>query len=488
MTTGLSNGVRTRALSPISQSVVTGIKSNAVPSFTGKTLSNILGDYFNCEATTGITTSGTVATSTTQFKTGTKSLKVTASAGTAFFYKDYTYTLDSTKNYIVAGWAYLESYSAGAAYITLSNVGTYTAKYTCTINTGTVGSWQFVYAKVPTSNTLVGTGFRLVAGATTAGSTLVAYIDSIRLYEVDATLYSQIGSTYTASTTPSIDAILPYVDNVKHVVNPYINQTGTGSTSFSSTTTLASSLNGSVADTLTLINGTWTKTKNLATDVTLDGSQSWSQQQSNTGNKVFKVSLTGVDYSQIATKSNSIMLRQNTGAVTTYASDDCALSSNTFYVAVGSTDSGFGDSFSPSVAEIQAYFYGYKMNNGTFGTAYNGTGTKTWTLWNATSNTGSVTTVPTSLASGFVSYKISYQLATPTTETPTTTNTLQLDANTTNTVDVGASSGTSAANKYSVTCNPVSVSLKFNIDSGIGGFGKLGRVKKVGTGLIPPKI
>lgn len=77
---------------------------------------------------------------------------------------------------------------------------------------------------------------------------------------------------------------------------------------------------------------------------------------------------------------------------------------------------GWGETYTPTVGEMSAYFYGWRMNNGTFGTPYNSSGTKTWTRWDATSNTGAVTTVPTTMAEGYTPYKLSYQLATPVTE------------------------------------------------------------------------
>lgn len=87
-----------------------------------------------------------------------------------------------------------------------------------------MGSWQFVYVKIPTQNTLGGGGFRLLAGATTAGSTLAVYLDAIRLYEVDAATYSAIGTTYTASSSPSIDDILPFVETDSNglLTSPYL--------------------------------------------------------------------------------------------------------------------------------------------------------------------------------------------------------------------------------------------------------------------------
>ncbi|ALA13026.1 tail protein [Bacillus phage TsarBomba] len=50
----------------------------------------------------------------------------------------------------------------------------------------------------------------------------------------------------------------------------------------------------------------------------------------------------------------------------------------TLYIAVDNKDSGWGDTYTPTPAEITAYFLGWKMCNGTFGTNYTGTGSKMW--------------------------------------------------------------------------------------------------------------
>lgn len=86
------------------------------------------------------------------------------------------------------------------------------------------------------------------------------------------------------------------------------------------------------------------------------------------------------------------------------------------YMNIPDSVSGWGEDYQPLPDERKAPFWGWKMNNGTFGQPYNGTGTKTWTRWDATSNTGAVTTVPTAMAEGYTPYKLSYQLATPVTE------------------------------------------------------------------------
>jgi hypothetical protein len=87
-------------------------------------------------------------------------------------------------------------------------------------------------------------------------------------------------------------------------------------------------------------------------------------------------------------------------------------------LTISNTDTGFGETYTPSTSETKAYFHGYRMNNGTFGTHYDGTGTKTWVPIGDTSNARAVTVVPTSASPTQVDgtiqpYKLSYVLATP---------------------------------------------------------------------------
>ncbi len=176
-------------------------------------------------------------------------------------------------------------------------------------------------------------------------------------------------------------------------------------------------------ESLQQIAGKWNKTK-LVQDVVLDGSLGWVITNSYTGFKRVNCSQIkdGISTTnpQIVTKYDGKILLN---ADSSLASDRVAVDTSTLgiLISVSSADSGWGDSYTPTVAEIQAYFLGYKMNNGTFGTPYNGSGTKTWTAWNAPDNTGALTTVSSTPSSAITTgvysyYQLHYTLATPTTE------------------------------------------------------------------------
>ncbi|WP_336774214.1 accessory Sec system protein Asp3 [Paenibacillus sp. MMO-58] len=185
---------------------------------------------------------------------------------------------------------------------------------------------------------------------------------------------------------------------------------------------LASNLDGTIRDSAYVRDGQLVKLKRWVTGMQLDGLLSWGWNGDMTGYKRVAFPLTGISASNTSvpaivnlqapngqlfkplswlnrgTEANSVSVDNNTSA--------------SVLLSVNDSDTGWGESYTPSTSEIKAYFYGYKMNNGTFGTPYDGTGTKTWTLWNATNNTGAVTTVPSTLAAGFTPYSLDYVLAT----------------------------------------------------------------------------
>lgn len=178
---------------------------------------------------------------------------------------------------------------------------------------------------------------------------------------------------------------------------------------------------GGVNDVLTVRGAETTVLRHWKTDLVLDGSFPWNHYTSTV--------VAGRKY-VVAPKTNFPLSWQDAGECTLVspagaplsnmklftslnAANQMSMGPSSLTVTIANTDSGWGDDFNPYSAEVRAYFYGYKMNNGTFGQLYNGSGTKTWTRWDAVSNAGAVTTVPTAMADGYTPYKLSYQLATP---------------------------------------------------------------------------
>ena len=172
-------------------------------------------------------------------------------------------------------------------------------------------------------------------------------------------------------------------------------------------------------ETLQEIDGQGVATRKIE-DVVLDGSLGWSYIDTGTGYKIVATPnhstnmLYGVVGNELVKYNGKIMSEKQT----IIALDQFLVwNSGLTYISISSADSGLGDAYAPTSDEIKAYFYRWQMNNGTFGTPYNGTGTKTWVALGATSNVGAVTVCPTAdSTSAYDHYQLHYTLATPTTE------------------------------------------------------------------------
>ncbi|MDF2499299.1 MAG: hypothetical protein K0Q77_13 [Anaerosporomusa subterranea] len=84
-------------------------------------------------------------------------------------------------------------------------------------------------------------------------------------------------------------------------------------------------------------------------------------------------------------------------------------STSRVHISISNTDTGWADDMSPTVDDIKAYFYGWKMcaSNGSTYVS----GTKYWKK--ITDGTGITSTVPTASYAGYTPYVLHYKLATP---------------------------------------------------------------------------
>ncbi|MEK5277696.1 MULTISPECIES: hypothetical protein [Paenibacillus] len=520
----------------------------------GRTLIDLLGGAGSGESLTSLSVGGTAPTlSNTQKRGGATSVKFAPSANTSYLVKDFTGSLDATKYYVLAGWLFIESYTTGAPNLSLRDVGTVNGRYSAPVNTALVGQWQFVYAKVPTNNELVGSGFRVLFGAT-GTTTCVIYWDEIRLYAVSTADYAAIGTTITGE---AIDRLLPYVppgingvdglwvrrygknllpdrsqfvmrNNVTALnwvgpgtfdltttaansfttalidvlpntvytlsvdadpniniavynangttalatyaatartfnsgsntqVQMYFRNTAAGTTRYnnvqfeigSTATTFqpredsllafsgvelhANPNDGSEPDILREVNGRYEVTR-LWREMVLDGSLPWTFQDGFTGFKRVSI-LRSYFGNMIATSALMAGVKHNgqplTSTITTTGAPDTIGSGPSYLnLSISSADSGWGESYTPISAEIQAYFYGWKMCNADTGAAYNGSGAKGWGRITEPTNVvgqggwaGLVTTLPTVPAGVdgggrlYSPYQLLYRLASPITET-----------------------------------------------------------------------
>ena len=160
--------------------------------------------------------------------------------------------------------------------------------------------------------------------------------------------------------------------------------------------------------------------KAIEKDVLLGGDLSWTLSDDQVGFKRFITPMTGIAVlaNNLFTKYDGKPLRYFSSISLVTQADYSYANTANIIVSASDTDTGFGETFVPSTAEIKAYFYGWKMNNGTFGTNYDGTGTKTWVPIGDANNARAVTVLPTSpsptqLDGTIQPYKVSYAVLTP---------------------------------------------------------------------------
>jgi hypothetical protein len=261
----------------------------------------------------------------------------------------------------------------------------------------TITGGRFVIQQATSPNTS-----SLISGSTfdksTSGSITITTGATARYFRVSVDMNSGSG-TFTFSN-PKLE--------LGSVATPFKPQSNSRMTAL---TTLRSTPDGSVKDKLEWVDGKAKKVKRLV-HVVLDGSLAWVLGGDQTGFKRVAFTLSGVIPSSVlVTKYDGKQLASgSTSTAADYAAHD---GTSTMYLSVADSDSGWGESYTPTAEEIKAYFNGWKMNNGTFGTPFNGTGTKTWVAWNASNNNFPNTTMPTTVAALWNPYQLQYQLATP---------------------------------------------------------------------------
>jgi hypothetical protein len=169
----------------------------------------------------------------------------------------------------------------------------------------------------------------------------------------------------------------------------------------------------------------WKIIKWIEKDYSLDGSLTWNYYADYTGFKMVRtasvVPPTYVNEKDVIVKYDGKAMTPSvswSSFTSSLASDNWISQPSGLHITISDADSGWGESYTPTTQEISAYFYGWRMCNGTYGQPYDGTGTKTWYPIGDTDLSRKVTTCPTSaaptIAEGKISnYKLSYVLATP---------------------------------------------------------------------------
>ncbi|WP_346234488.1 hypothetical protein MKY04_12540 [Lysinibacillus telephonicus] len=207
----------------------------------------------------------------------------------------------------------------------------------------------------------------------------------------------------------------PFVANVQGITNPTIDNPTTGD----SITLLGTFHKG---DVVSEDKGQYSVLR-AKKEVSLGGSEGWTYSTKGaTGWKRVTTPISGGVYgSQKVVKYNGAILSDlPIGGTWENADSTVLFTDNLLYISIANTDSGWGDSYTPTADEIKAYFLGWQMSstNTASPTPYNGTGTKYWRAISVTPVDGNqyTTTLPTTQApiSGkWQPYKLVFDLASP---------------------------------------------------------------------------
>jgi hypothetical protein len=226
---------------------------------------------------------------------------------------------------------------------------------------------------------------------------------------------------------------------------------------------------GTVKDVLYKNDGQWYVRKSVEKDVVLDGSLGWNFESDTTGYKIvnanLNVSININDANYLRFDGKRLKFTSSTGSIT---SGDYGYlnTTGTAKISIYDTDSGFGETYTPLGAEIQAYFYGWQAKT------VDGTGKPT--VWRSLGDgtdapTQTLAYVSTTKAPNFTPYKLSYVLATPVVQTATVEGDIALNGLTQ--VEVG--SGVIVREKVT----PVIYSGVYRINSFIGSTNGIGILK-----------
>lgn len=177
--------------------------------------------------------------------------------------------------------------------------------------------------------------------------------------------------------------------------------------------------------------------------VVLDGSLNWTFGADVTGFKYVSliiddnIPLNDISINPIVNKYDGSILSNGSSGVTTDTISTSNWQTSKVVISMSDTDTGWGETYTPTSDEVKAYFMGWRMYDSALATStnyesaiYNGTGTKAWAYRdksspNYVSSTlgyglvGGTTTLPTTKAPDyeiFNQYQLFYQLATKETE------------------------------------------------------------------------
>ncbi|MCP3795748.1 hypothetical protein [Paenibacillus sp. CH40] len=235
----------------------------------------------------------------------------------------------------------------------------------------------------------------------------------------------------------------------------------------------ADPVTGANADTVFERDGQYFKSKKWQ-GLTLDGNLAWIYFESGTGYKVVRIPVTnGVVDSERITKFDGKLV-QHVFPLSGPDQSHLSPESGIVGLSISVADSGWADSYTPTLDDIKAYFFGYKAYDANTITPANaqamttatwsGTGTKYWVQRVGAANF--TQSVPTTSYTGYTSYQLVYQLATPTVEPIVSEGQLTFNEGD-NQVEVG----TGLIVRESV--KPSQSSVQYWVNGNLDGLGKL---------------
>ncbi|PNQ81969.1 hypothetical protein [Paenibacillus sp. F4] len=183
----------------------------------------------------------------------------------------------------------------------------------------------------------------------------------------------------------------------------------------------ADPVTGANADTVFERDGQYFKSKKWQ-GLTLDGNLAWIYFESGTGYKVVRIPVTnGVVDSERITKFDGKLV-QHVFPLSGPDQSHLSPESGIVGLSISVADSGWADSYTPTLDDIKAYFYGYKAYDANTITPANaqsmttatwtGTGTKYWVQRVGAANF--TQSVPQTSYVGYTPYQLVYRLAKPT--------------------------------------------------------------------------
>lgn len=412
----------------------------------GRTLLNQLGRDGNCESLSKWSLSSvSISLDSSRLLAGNYSIKGTSpnASGTMLVRLQAKQPVNPAKCYIFVA----DIYNSSAASV---NLRVMNSALTTAIKTGTTiatqNAWVTHVVKLAPSDLTGHSEVALDVVAPYASTGANFNMDTVRFYEITQTEYDALASM----TAAQIAAKYPYVDDIKNVNGVYVRSVAglvvDDQYVYYPDCQLAASLDGTVYDELYTDNTGSARATRRFKSMDLTGDLAWffgGSVVSGTGYKGVQVPIVGKMDSAIVSKyDGKILSYRATGAGFT-GGDQQTFTDAYLFLSVPSSDSGWGDSYTPSVDEIKAYFNGWKMypsSDSTAVSAYNGTGTKAWSYRSLNGGYTGGTTVPPTTSVGYDNawrpYRLQYQLATPTDEPVRSEGAIML-AEGANTLEVG---------------------------------------------------